>query len=119
MDRFRDKTDVTVLQRSLLDKKGVEITARVSYILVRDNIPLDTLKKALNMDDSLPYFAQPGRGALDILYEAAQFLGVTTDWLISGVGRNTRVNEGLENYTRSAVLKSNQAEVINVHNYAR
>ena len=116
---IRGKNEITVLQRSLSSKKGAEIYSRISYIMVRDNLPFDSLKNELALDDDLPFFAQPGRTALDILYEAAQFLGVSTDWLISGKGRNTRVNEGSENYAGCAVLTGNQAEIINVHNHAR
>lgn len=116
---IRGKNEITVLQRSLSTKKVEEIYTRISYILVRDGLPFDALKLALDLDEDLPFFAQPDRSSLDILYEAAQFLGVSTDWLISGKGRNTRVNEGLENYAGSAVLKGNQAEVITVHNYTR
>lgn len=114
---IRGKNEITVLQRSLSSKKSSEIFTRISYILVRDNLPLDALKDTLALDEDLPFFAQPNRCALDILYDAAQFLGVTTDWLISGKGRNTWVNAGSENYAGSAVLKGNQAEIINVHNY--
>lgn len=116
---IRGKNEITVLQRSLSTKKVEEIYARISYILVRDGLPFDSLKLALALDEGLPFFAQPDRSSLDILYEAAQFLGVSTDWLISGKGRNTRVHEGFENYAGSAVLKGNQAEIINVHNHAR
>ena len=105
------------LRSSLAGDKSQDITARIAFILVRDEIPRQALISSLDLDESQPYWNQ-SRPALDILHEVAVFLGVSLDWLITGKGRNTRIVEASENYTGSAVLKNNKAEVINVHNYS-
>lgn len=104
------------LRRSLAGEKSQDITARIFFILVRDGIPRHALIAALNLDDSLPYDEQ-NRPPLDILFEVAVFLGVSTDWLISGQGRNTR--EPASTYEGCGIVQGAHAERINVYNITK
>ena len=109
---------MTQLRRSLNDDKSQDITARIAFILVRDGIPRRALISALNLDDTKPYFEQD-RPPLDILHEVAVFLGVSTDWLISGVGRNTREAAPAAAFDQCAVVQGAQADSIYVSNITK
>ena len=118
MRRVCDESEVSVYHRSINNEIAKSIYDRIAYILVRDGIPRAALEAAIPIDKTRPFYEQP-RPPFILLHEVAVFLGVSTDWLISGNGRNTRIADGSENYFESAVLKGNQAKIINVHNHAR
>ena len=118
MRRVCDESEISVYQRSLNNDIAKSIYDRIAYILVRDGIPRAALEAAVPIDKNKPFYEQT-RPPFIVLHEVAVFLGVSTDWLISGKGPNTRITDGSENYIGSAVLKGNQAKIINVHNHAR
>lgn len=107
----------STLRHSLCGDKSQDIADRVAYILVRDNIPRRALISAIALDESLAFWDQD-RPPIDILHEVAVFLGVSTDWLISGKGRNTREPESTT-YERCGVVQGAQAERINVYNITK
>lgn len=109
----------SALHISVSDEKSQAIADRIGYILVRDGIPRASLVRAINLDPDLPYYEQPDKKPFDIVIEVADFLGVSVDWLITGKGRNTRPSDSIsERYDRSAAIKDNQAETINVYNFS-
>lgn len=111
-------TKASALHISIADEHSQAITDRIGYILVRDGIPRASLVRAINLDHDLPYYEQEKK-PLEIVVEVADFLGVSVDWLLTGKGRNTRLPEPSgERYDRSAAVKGNQAETINVFNYS-
>lgn len=109
---------ISVLEHSLRVPRLQEVADRIAFILVRDGIPREALLFHLKLDPDLAFNDQPGRMPMEILYEVAEFLGVSTDWLISGKGRNTR-EIAESSYEKCGIVQGAQADSINVYNITR
>ena len=116
MRRVCDESEVSIYHRSLNNEVARSIYDRIAYILVRDGIPRAALEAAVPIDKNRPFYEQT-RPPFIVLHEVAVFLGVSTDWLISGIGRNTR--EAAPAYDQCAVVLGAQADSINVYNITR
>lgn len=122
MSQIHVHQQFSILEKSLRVPRLQEVADRIAFILVRDGIPREALLFHLKLDQNLAFNSQPGRMPMEILYEVAEFLGVSTDWLISGKGRNTReVAPAVPApaYDQCAVVTGAQAERINVYNITK
>lgn len=101
--------------QSIESSESREIDDRIAYILVRDGISREELKRAIYIDRDKPYYEQTMSPSV-LMLQTANFLGVSVEWLLTGKGRNTREPERMH-FERSAVVSGNHARTINVNNY--
>lgn len=112
---------MTPLRESLL-KADHGVVDRVAFVLVRDGIPRERLIRAVGLDESYPYYAQPGRSIASIQAEVCEFLGVSLEWLLTGresreSRRGSREFSDGRSFVGSALVSGNSAHSIHVHNY--
>lgn len=109
---------LTPLRLSLIGDRERPISDRVSYILVRDGISFGDLDRAIGLNSSYAYYAQPHISEREIIIKVAEFLDVSIDWLLSGKGAPNDHKNNKSAFNGGSIVSGNRARSIHVHNYA-
>lgn len=108
-----NKQKITPLEMSLHGHQFKQIQDRISFILVSNNINRLHLERFINLDSNKPIYAQ-NKSMLKILIDVAQFLNVSTDFLLFGNNLQPNTQNKPSKITHSAIVNNSMIDTITI-----